>query len=352
MYVGRSVRLALLSNVDGSFQNKLLKRSKFLSKHTQLFFVSLVLKMNLKSLILLLLCSFCCLGVYAQTATHFLNIDPVWNVDHISAAPATSSVPTRVLAHHRVGSGVSILSGSIDPALNVDTELHAARVFVTRRPSFGDATPAPPPVQEGNNPIDPNNDSLPPFSSPPENSPVSTRTIALAASFGGFGFVVIVAAIALFIRRTVSPAAFGPDVEVISKELTPPRSICWSTRSASTMFYPAFGGNSIMSPSSFHYSVQLSSPRLPPTSPHISIDMSSLDNHDYKQQEGSHNMGYWLQKFLKQPPKQQQEATTSHSFVSPLDLPPTEFLPLPNCPYALVSRQSILDDPIRRQGVY
>ena len=41
-----------------------------------------------------------------------------------------------------------------------------------------------------------------------------------------------------------------------------------------------------------------------------------------------------------------------HYFVTPFDLPPSSFLPLQNCPFQLVTRQSILDDPEKRQGVH
>ncbi|KAG2222404.1 hypothetical protein INT45_006926 [Circinella minor] len=41
-----------------------------------------------------------------------------------------------------------------------------------------------------------------------------------------------------------------------------------------------------------------------------------------------------------------------HYFVTPFDLPPSRFLPLQNCPFQLVTRQSILDDPEKRQGVH
>ncbi|KAI9256547.1 hypothetical protein BDA99DRAFT_561988 [Phascolomyces articulosus] len=43
---------------------------------------------------------------------------------------------------------------------------------------------------------------------------------------------------------------------------------------------------------------------------------------------------------------------TRHYFLTPFDLPASRFLPLPNCPFQLVTRQSILDDPEKRQGVH
>ncbi|KAI8146333.1 hypothetical protein BJV82DRAFT_601406 [Fennellomyces sp. T-0311] len=43
---------------------------------------------------------------------------------------------------------------------------------------------------------------------------------------------------------------------------------------------------------------------------------------------------------------------TSHRFTSPFDLPASKFIPLANCPYTLVTRQSILDDPQKRQGLH
>ena len=54
------------------------------------------------------------------------------------------------------------------------------------------------------------------------------------------------------------------------------------------------------------------------------------------------------------PPEQHQliRLIRQHYHVTPFDLPPSRFLPLQNCPFQLVTRQSILDDPEKRQGVH
>ncbi|KAI9492291.1 hypothetical protein BDB00DRAFT_873557 [Zychaea mexicana] len=53
--------------------------------------------------------------------------------------------------------------------------------------------------------------------------------------------------------------------------------------------------------------------------------------------------------------KQEEEINSDENngqFVTPFDLPASTFLTLPNCPFPLVSRQSILNDPEKRQGVH
>lgn len=42
--------------------------------------------------------AWCQLYQFWGPTSHFVNIDPVWNVDHVSATPASSYVPTRALA--------------------------------------------------------------------------------------------------------------------------------------------------------------------------------------------------------------------------------------------------------------
>ncbi|KAI7886897.1 hypothetical protein K492DRAFT_233102 [Lichtheimia hyalospora FSU 10163] len=65
---------------------------------------------------------------------------------------------------------------------------------------------------------------------------------------------------------------------------------------------------------------------------------------------------YHLDRLFSLTPEQQQQQQRTRmnaaGMVTPFDLPPTEFLPLQNCPFPLVSRQSVMIDPSKRQGIH
>lgn len=160
--------------------------------------------------------------------------------------------------------------------------------------------------------------------------------------------------------RAVPEDEISPSLENIPKKKMPPiKRACPviiennnASSSALTFTHTRHGSStsSSTSPTSLSYPLKklLHYPRchMPQPLPPVASPAPTTDTNGSEQQ-------YHLDRLFTLTPEQQQRTRMNQTgMVTPFDLPPTEFLPLQNCPFPLVSRQSVMIDPSKRQGIH
>lgn len=140
--------------------------------------------------------------------------------------------------------------------------------------------------------------------------------------------------------KRACPVIIENNASPSSLELTHTRHTSTLSTSPTTLSYPL--------KKLLHYP-RCHVPQIPPPVASPASTTAEVNPGDQQQQD------HFNRSFTVSSEQQQQEQQTRMNptgMVTPFDLPPTEFLPLQNCPFPLVSRQSVMIDPSKRQGIH